>query len=91
MKLTTNLLLIFCLLVSPVYAGENNHPKPPPESVNVPDNDSDTAKHLFIFSAIVFGVWCVAEKCWKSESIKTADTTITTEIPRNEYTYTIKP
>ena len=69
-----------------MYAGERHHhnPSPEPTPINVPDDGSN---HNAI--AIAAGV-CVYFKCWKPKPVK-AESSMVPEVPRNEYTYQIKP
>ena len=81
------LLLIMCLAIAPVYAGDRHH-HPEPTPINVPDDGSN---HNAFAIAVVIGLGvCAYYKCWKPKPVK-AESSITPEIPRNEYTYTIKP
>ena len=81
------LLLIMCLIITPVYAGGYHHPKPDP--INVPD-DGSNHNALAIGIVIFAGVACYIHKCWKPKPVK-AETSLVPEPPKNEYTYTIKP
>ena len=82
------LLLIMCLVITPVYAGGNHH-HPKPDPINVPD-DGSNHNALAIGIVIFAGVACYIHKCWKPKPVK-AEAGITPEIPKNEYTYQIKP
>ena len=79
------LLLIMCLVITPVYAGDYHHK---PEPVNVPD-DGSNHNALAIGLFIAAGV-CIYHQCWKPKPVK-AETSLVPEPPKNEYTYTIKP
>lgn len=87
-KPITNLLLISILLVVPAYAGERHNPPPEPVPLNVPDDGSN---HNALAIAVILGLAvCAYHSCWKSKPVK-AEKGITPEIPKNEYTYDIKP
>ena len=82
--------LFILLLVSlslPAYAGDYHH-KPDPAPVNVPD-DGSNHNALAIAAVIGLGI-CAWTKCWKPKPVK-AEAGIVPEIPKNEYTYQIKP
>ena len=81
--------LFILLLVSlsfPVYAGDYHHR---PEPINVPDDGSNhNALAIGIVSAAI-GV-CIWKECWRPKPVK-AEASMVPEVPRNEYTYQIKP
>ena len=81
------LLIIMCLVITPVYAGDRHHPKPDP--INVPD-DGSNHNALAIGIVIMAGVACYLHKCWKPKPVK-VETSMVPEPTKNEYTYTIKP
>ena len=82
------MLLIMCLVITPVYAGKDHYKPPEPTPINVPD-DGSNHNALLLGVAILAGV-CIYHRCWEPKPVK-AEAGITPEVPKNEYTYTIKP
>ncbi|HJS82861.1 MAG TPA: hypothetical protein VJ742_08530 [Nitrososphaera sp.] len=85
MKLLPILLFLIAL---PVYAGDRHHHKPEPTPINVPDEGSN--HNALILAAIVAMGVCVYHQCWKPKPVKVTGSSVP-EIPKNEFTYTIKP
>ena len=84
------IILLLASLSLPVYAGNPHHDHSPPEPtpINVPD-DGSNHNSLLLSVAILAGV-CIYHRCWEPKPVK-AEAGITPEIPKNEYTYQIKP
>ena len=82
------LILLSLLLAVPAYAGDRHKP-PEPTPINVPDSGSNH-NALAMGIVIVAGVACYINKCWKPKPVK-AETSLVPEIPKNEYSYQIKP
>lgn len=78
-------ILLLCLAL-PVYA----HDRKPPESIpiNVPDDGSN--HNALLLGVVVIAVVCIYHKCWKPKPVKATGSSVP-EIPRNEFTYEIKP
>ena len=85
------IILLLASLSLPVYAGNPHHDHSPPEPtpINVPD-DGSNHNALAIGIALFAITACVYSKCWKPKPVK-AEAGITPEVPKNEYTYQIKP
>ena len=80
-------VLLSLLLIAPVYAGERHH-HPEPVPINVPDDGSN---HNALAIAVIVGLAvCAWTECWKPKPVK-AETNMVPEVPKNEYTYQIKP
>ena len=79
--------LLVLFMTFPAYAG-GNHKPPEPTPINVPD-DGSNHNALLLGVAILAGV-CIYHRCWEPKPVK-AEAGITPEIPKNEYTYQIKP
>lgn len=88
MKPITNLLLIFCLLVVPAALANGKHEIPKPDRVNVTMEQSD--HNVLNLVAVIAASICAYHRCWK-KPVQDSDPKITPEIPKNEYTYEIKP
>ncbi len=94
------LLSILLLLAFPVYAGDPHHDEHP---INVPDNGSN--HNAIEIGLIIAGTACLAKDIYdyftknrwrwnclaKDENVVDNSGRLTPEIPKNEYTYTIKP
>lgn len=80
------MLVIFAFVFSAVMAAAQAHDryKPPePTPMNVPD-DGSNHNALAIGIVVIAGAICIIHQCWKPKPVK-AESTITPEIPENEY------
>ena len=81
-------ILLSLMLVAPAYASDRHKP-PEPTPINVPDDGSN--HNALVMGIVIFAtVACVYHKCWKPKKM-VADKGIAPEIPKNEYTYQVKP
>ena len=78
------MLLILSLMIAPVYAGDYHRSEP----VNVPDDGSN--HNALVIGLFVAAAICGYTKCWKPKPVK-AEANLIPEVPKNEYTYHIKP
>lgn len=80
-------LLLVSLLSFPAYATGNHHKKPDP----VVSSDGSSSNALTIAVVIAAGI-CIYHRCWQKKPVQDNDPHhVTPTIPKNEYTYTIKP
>lgn len=85
------ILLLLVSLSLPVYAGGRHRPPEPiPEPPPADISDDGSNHNAFAIAVFIAAGVCIYYKCWKPKPVK-AETSLVPEIPKNEYTYTIKP
>ena len=72
--------LILLMLFSGTAYAHDRHNEPTP--INVPDDGSN--HNALIAGVVILGAVCWYHQCWKPKPVK-AESTITPEIPENEY------